>query len=269
VEAELESAHDLPTHWLAYEGVDAVILSPAAQRLTQLAADAPRLKALDEWIRMGGRLVFCVGSQPTKCSPTTRRSAFARAVAKSIPLKQSSVIALETYCEAARHAASSGPNCASSDDVQGSWKPRCRPAVVVRTARDSARFSSWPPIWIAAAGAMVGAVVVVGPTAGHAHERADESEEAAAMMHFGYNDLSASCAARSTVLPAYGWFLLARRRSDSDISADDRAGRLLLPPKSHRRMEWTWLSSRWLLLVCVGYGLAYRLKGNQVKAEPG
>ena len=54
----------LPTRWYGYEGVDTVVLSTSRPELYAklLGQNDARLKALDEWIQMGGRLVFAVGA---------------------------------------------------------------------------------------------------------------------------------------------------------------------------------------------------------------
>jgi len=54
----------LPTHWCGYEGVDAVILSTSRPEIyRKLATHSAVVQALDEWVRMGGRLVLCVGAR--------------------------------------------------------------------------------------------------------------------------------------------------------------------------------------------------------------
>jgi len=54
----------LPRHWLAYEGVDTVLLSTSdSDAWATLRADDPRIQALTEWVRLGGRIVlFCATS---------------------------------------------------------------------------------------------------------------------------------------------------------------------------------------------------------------
>ena len=62
--ARLDDVERLPTQWCGYEGVDAVILSTSQPEIyRKLAADSAQVQALDEWVRMGGRLVLCVGAQ--------------------------------------------------------------------------------------------------------------------------------------------------------------------------------------------------------------
>ena len=64
VAAQIENLEDLPTQWCGYEGVDTVMLSTSRPEIyRKLTADSPQMRALDEWIRMGGRLVLCVGAK--------------------------------------------------------------------------------------------------------------------------------------------------------------------------------------------------------------
>ena len=60
--ADVEDVGQLPTDWWGYEGIDAAILATGSEAVgAALAADAVRVAALDQWVRMGGRLVLCVG----------------------------------------------------------------------------------------------------------------------------------------------------------------------------------------------------------------
>ena len=60
----MDNLEQLPTRWYGYEGVDAVVLSTSRPELYSKlqGEDDARLAALDEWIRMGGRLVLSVGA---------------------------------------------------------------------------------------------------------------------------------------------------------------------------------------------------------------
>ncbi len=64
VVARVDDIGQLPTPWYGYEGVDALVLSTSqAELYRKLMPEGARLDALDQWIRMGGRLVLCVGSR--------------------------------------------------------------------------------------------------------------------------------------------------------------------------------------------------------------
>jgi hypothetical protein len=60
--AHLQHVADLPTQWFGYEGVDTLVLSTGDLELSrQLAADRERLAALEQWVRLGGRLIVLWG----------------------------------------------------------------------------------------------------------------------------------------------------------------------------------------------------------------
>src|SRR5207302_5216623 len=51
----------LPTEWFGYDAVDLMVLTTENKVfLDKLGADLPRLRALGEWVRRGGRLVVGV-----------------------------------------------------------------------------------------------------------------------------------------------------------------------------------------------------------------
>ncbi|MBN2291485.1 MAG: hypothetical protein JXM70_03610 [Pirellulales bacterium] len=64
VVVRIDSLENLPTRWYGYEGVDAIVLSTSRPEIYSklMGADDVRLAALDEWIRMGGKLVLSVGA---------------------------------------------------------------------------------------------------------------------------------------------------------------------------------------------------------------
>ena len=65
----LDGAAELPDDWLGYEGVNVVVLTTSQwQRLRSLSDS--QLAGMQQWVRMGGRLIFCVGvfSNGSVCS---------------------------------------------------------------------------------------------------------------------------------------------------------------------------------------------------------
>lgn len=58
--AEVKQPDDLPTAWFGWEGVDAVFLATAETTFVEDLGEERRA-ALDRWLRLGGRLVWCVG----------------------------------------------------------------------------------------------------------------------------------------------------------------------------------------------------------------
>jgi hypothetical protein len=62
--AQVRDARELPTQWYGYEGVDALVLCTGRPEvLRTLTKGSARLQALDEWVRMGGKLILCVGRE--------------------------------------------------------------------------------------------------------------------------------------------------------------------------------------------------------------
>jgi hypothetical protein len=98
--ANLADLADLPGDWFGYEGATAVVIATGSDEVAaQLAGDSPQLAALDQWVRMGGKLVLCVGRQGEKvlaAGSSLAKLAPGR-LDVMVPLRQST--ALETYAE--------------------------------------------------------------------------------------------------------------------------------------------------------------------------
>ena len=62
--ARLESVEELPTRWYGYEGVHTLVLSTSQPELyRKLSGTNDRLKALQQWVQRGGRLVISAAAQ--------------------------------------------------------------------------------------------------------------------------------------------------------------------------------------------------------------
>lgn len=96
--ARLKSAAELPTRWYAYDGVDALIMSTSRPEIySKLLSQGAQLAALDEWLRMGGRLVLCVGAEAESVlGPTAALARFAPGELEDVETL-SSVAALEAH----------------------------------------------------------------------------------------------------------------------------------------------------------------------------
>ncbi len=58
----VDSFADLPDHWIGYEAVDMVVLTTSEPKQFEgLTSTSPQIKALDDWVKLGGRLFFCAG----------------------------------------------------------------------------------------------------------------------------------------------------------------------------------------------------------------
>ncbi len=97
--ARLSDVSQLPTRWYGYEGVDVLILSTSQPDIYRQLSGA-RLEALDQWVRLGGRMVLCVGREANEilaADAPLARFAPGR-FDQMIPLRSTS--AIETYAEA-------------------------------------------------------------------------------------------------------------------------------------------------------------------------
>lgn len=274
-EADVEC---LPVHWLGYEGVDAVILSTSTPELySKLAANNARLQALDQWVRMGGRLVLCVGSQADQVlAADAPLRQFAPGRLKQVfSLKQTA--AIESYCGSRSPISDSGNGKLTIrvpwlTDVDGVVEAADGPLpMVVRTARgfgqvifvavdlDQDPFRKWRdrPTFVAR--------LLDLPTAG-----VETSKDDAALMHLGYRDLSGqlrSALDRFEGVRLVPFWLVAGLIVAYIILIGP--GDYFFLRKVVRHMEWTWLTfPAIVVLVCVAaYFLAYHLKGNQFRVN--
>ena len=61
--AQVDDARQLPDRWIGYEGIDVLVLSTADYGTDPRSTlSRTQAAALHDWVEMGGRLVFCVGS---------------------------------------------------------------------------------------------------------------------------------------------------------------------------------------------------------------
>ena len=60
--ARLENTRQLPTRWFGYEGVDLLVMTTSRSDIyKEFSPTGAQHAALDTWIRLGGRLLLCVG----------------------------------------------------------------------------------------------------------------------------------------------------------------------------------------------------------------
>jgi hypothetical protein len=278
VAARIDDVERLPTHWSGYEGVDAVILSTSRPEIyAKLKAQSPQMRALDEWIRMGGRLVICVGSQAERIiSADSPLQPFVPGqLEKMIPLRQ--LGALESYCgsrsgipQAARGKML--PRVPRLGHIEGSIEAHeADLPLVVRTARGFGQILflaadlDRPPLMAWTDRPMLLARLLDMPTG-----RNEEVDSGTAMMHFGYSDLSGQ------LRSALDRFEGVRLVPFWLVAGLIVVYLLLIGPADYlflgkvvRRMQWTWLTfSLVVLLTCVGACvLAYRFKGDELKVN--
>ena len=278
VVARVSDIERLPTQWCGYEGVDAVILSTSRPEIFgKLAANNARVEALDQWVRMGGRLVLCVGKEGNAMLAEglpLRRFAPGRFEKRGL-LHETG--AIETYCGSRKPASeAAGGKVAMSMsrlvDIQGVVEASDNgQPLVIRTARgfgqvifvavdlDQLPLSEWSDR------PMLVARLLDMPTS-----RVEEPKEDASMMRPGYGDLSGqlrSALDRFSGVRLVPFWLVAGLIIVYILLIGP--GDYFFLRKVVGRMEWTWLTFPAIVgLVCVGaYVLAYRLKGDQLRVN--
>ncbi|MDR1480816.1 MAG: hypothetical protein LBJ00_17965 [Planctomycetaceae bacterium] len=59
---KVESVLDLPDEWFGYEAVDLIVLTTTEpEKFKNLHAKSPQITAIDKWVKLGGRMLFCAG----------------------------------------------------------------------------------------------------------------------------------------------------------------------------------------------------------------
>ena len=98
VVAEVQTVADLPKVWYEYEGVDSLILCTSRPEiLRDLRPGSPQFDALDQWLRLGGKMLISLGAQASQAlqeSPALADLIPGR-FSRTISLHQAG--ALETY----------------------------------------------------------------------------------------------------------------------------------------------------------------------------
>jgi hypothetical protein len=195
--ARLEDYRQLPTEWYGYEGVSTVFLSASEPGMyAGLEENGPRVVALEEWVRMGGSLVFCVGRQAeTVLEPGAPLARFAPGKLDNlVTLRQGR--ALETYAGSTESIASGNQRLEIAvpqlRDVEGRIEARDgNLPLVVRRAYGFGEIvflaadPDLPPLstW-ADRGRLIAQLL------GRHASVGDEPDESTAIMHYGYTDMA-------------------------------------------------------------------------------
>ena len=59
---KVNSIADLPTEWFGYEAVEMVVLTTTEPQLFDgLTAESPQIQALNDWLKLGGKMLLCLG----------------------------------------------------------------------------------------------------------------------------------------------------------------------------------------------------------------
>jgi hypothetical protein len=277
VAARLDDARQLPTQSCSYEGVDAVVFSTSRPEIYRgLSADDSRIEAIDQWVRMGGRLVLCVGSRAEEILAAA--SPLGRFVPGRLEKMESlhQTGALEAYCNSRSPALPTGGGRIATRvpqllEVKGVVEAReADLPIIVRTARgfgqvifvaadlDRPPLAKWTDLPLLTAKLL-----------DMSEAATEESGENAAMMHYGYSDISGQL---RSALDRYDGVRLAPFWLVAALIA---AYILLIGPGDYfllrriGRMYWTWLTFPLVVVFAglVACGLAYWFKGDRLRVS--
>lgn len=276
VVARVDAPGRLPTHWYGYEGVDAVVLSTSRSEIyRKLTSDNARIEALDQWVRLGGRLVLLVGSGADEVlQPGSPLARFAPGrVDRVVPLRQTG--SLETYAKSA--IAVPKPEGGERAEIRiprlSGVKGKIEVSegdlpLVIRTARgfghvvfvaadlDRPPWNKWSDRKL-----LVAKILDLPTTP-------QPTEESPSANRYGFSDLAGQL--RSSLDQFSG----VRLVPFWVVALLVMIYLLLIGPGDYfflrkfvGRMEWTWVTFPAVVLIfCVGaYVTAYRLKGDQLR----
>lgn len=277
VAVRVEDFSDLPTRWYGYEGVDAVVLSTSDPEIyADLPTPSARLAALDEWIRMGGRLVVCAGEQADVLLGDEPEGPLARflpgRLKQMVPLRRTG--GLETFVGSLTQvpALKGTLRVPHLVDVQGSIEAQERNLpLVVRGARgfgqvvflaadpDRPPLAEWED-----RGRLMGRLL------DYSESPVDADNQGTAVMHYGFADLAGQLRSALDHFPKV-WlapFSLVVAMIVVYILAIGPGDYFLLR-KLGGRMRLTWVTFPLLVALFGGtaYLLACRLKGDQVRVN--
>ena len=276
VAVHLQNLDQLPADWYAYEGFDAVVLSTSRPELYHLPAGRPSpLVPLDEWVRMGGKLVLCGGAAPGRYSG---RRAAERFPPRTFP-RNGQLAADQCPGDLQRqhraYPAGTGYGIAGASAERSTRRgrsPRGRSAagrsrgrrfgqvVFVAADLDQPPLDRWQgrgPLWCK----------LLGPPRRSAIGNAPRQ----AVMHYGFQDLSGQLRKALSHFEGVGlasfWLVAVVGR----LYPPHRPGRLLFLRKLARRMELTWITFPAIAIGCRRGGLVpgFVVPRRRSAIEPG
>lgn len=279
----LDNLDALPSQWQGYEGVDIVVLSTSDfERFASISLE--QVTALERWVRLGGRLIFCVGSRGEDVlSDESPWRVFAPGSFSRV-LTARSLSSLETYVassQALDAVATPGGRTMLTmtllEDVRGKVPvfqratDGIRPVVVrAPTGLGQVVFAAvdldQPPFSIWEGRRRLVEKLLSGDE--QQNERLASRRSAGQLMHLGYDDLVGQ------LRSALDQFSGVRLVAFSWVAGLILAYILLIGPADYfllkdviRRMQWTWVSLPIVALLFSGLAIAMhrRYKTPEVK----
>jgi len=277
VAVKLENCRQLPDKWYGYEGVETLLLSTSRPEVyADLDPGGLQITALDEWIRMGGKLVLCIGSSAEQLlgDDGPLRVFAPGSFREMIPLRR--VRAFEEYASSSaavpRPADGAGPfvRAPMLTDVEGVVEAHeSKLPLVVRTPRGFGQIIFFaadldrPPL-----GQWKDRPLLVHRLLDLPEIGGEELEDDATLMHFGFNDVSGQLRSAldqfSNVRMVPFWVVVALLVVYLLLIGP---GDYFFLRKVARRMQWAWITFPAIVLaVCLlAFMLAHFLKGNQLR----
>ena len=275
--ARLDDLEHLPEQWYGYEGVDALVLCTSKPALWRgLGRERARIEALDQWVRMGGRLVLCVGAEAAVV--LAKDSALARfapgRLQKMVALRQTG--GLETYAGSTNAILPAASDTALAvprlGDAEGVVEVReLDLPLLIRTARGLGQVVflaadlDQPPLSRWSDAAPLAARLLDLPT-----DRLPPAEDRGTGVTLGYSDMAGQL--RSALDQYDGVHLVPFWV----VAAVLIGYILLIGPADYfflrkvvGRMRWTWLTFPAVVLVLSGAAwlLAHGLKGDRLRVN--
>ncbi len=275
----IEEFRELPAHWCAYEGIDTVVLATSDPEVYDgLEASSQQVAALDEWVKNGGKLVFCVGSEAGEVLRQEPEAPLARfspgRLERTVDLRHSHTTALEVYSGCSVRIPPPGiqGRIPYLTGVEGTIEARDRRLpLVVRTARgfgqvvfvaadlDRPPYSEWDERGLLVARLLDYPAMPV-----------EEEDQGTAVMHYGFADLAGQLRSALDQFPDL-WltpFSLVVTLIVLYVLAIGPGDYFLLR-KVIRRMQLTWITFPLIVVAfsVTAYVLAERFKGDQVRVN--
>lgn len=277
VVVRLDDLEGLPAQWFGYEGIDMVILStsdPAIYADSELVRS--RIAALDDWVRLGGKLVVCAGRE---AEAVFRRDPEAP-LARFAPGRLEKMVSLpftgawELYCGSSVSVPEvrGGIRVPYLVDIEGKTEAADGPLpLVVRAARGFGQVLfvaadlDCPPLaeW-------EDRQLLVGKLLGYPATPTDDDSQGTAVMHYGFTDLAGQLRSAldhfsnvwlvpfSLVVVLVVLYILAIGPGD-----------YFFLRKVVRRMQLTWITFPLIVMAfsVAAYVLAHRFKGALVRVN--
>jgi len=276
VVARVDQFEELPARWYGYEAVDVVVLSTSEPGIyAGLKPSDAHVVALDDWVRLGGRLVLCGGEHAGEVlggEPESALGSFAPGRLKEmVTLRGVKDYELYAGSSIRMPEAKGGIRVPHLVDVDG----RIEAAdghlpLVVRGARgfgqvtfvaaalDRAPFAEWED-----------RALLTGKLLDYPATPGDEDEEGTALMHYGYTDLAGQLRSALDQFPSV-WlvpFWLVVGLVVLYVLAIGPGDYFLL--RKVGRMQLTWITFPLIVVAfsATAYLLAHRLKGDRVRVN--